>query len=967
MDKCAKCAIGLILFLAIHAGMLISSAGAGYWTMDSYDLPEDVVAYMSESIDVPGDGYPELAVAYYSDSAQACGIDLVRWDEVTGRYDLLFAIPPEELPDESIVTGLKAADIIPSVPGDELVIAVLGMDDHEGAVEVFGWANDSLKVLWAVGDLIQNGEWGGVLLGLDVADTDGDGLNEIYVARSLPDSSNFDLMESRLDDGVDDPFVDPLFSCQLLTVDSLGAAVLAEDTGIIYRVAAGDVSGDSLPELVYLILDLDFAGMNSYFNQLADFSDQFRWGDEGTVVPLPGSSSQDRDGRAFRSALGGSLRGLRGVFSESKVSLILRAGAGGLVRKALRAAAGRLAWSGGRPRVLRPVQVDFEETKQRILEPLSMEMPALLTPGVLTTTFVYDGSSREVASHGGFDTGMVLADLNGDGKDEIVLRNTSVDTVVVNEIIEKLDFVKATSIKTSLRIDQFTGEPMYSDTSDYPEPQRIPTSLSGLPIRGSLSAVDTSGTELWSLPMPPLSFALLAGDVDGDGDKEIVDCGWGLDQGAVNSLLRYADSLWVSYLNFLPDSTDWFWVRPPKVPTNLLKGELAVVQADQSVTGVSFPSVLTGGALTDTGLAVATVEIETGVVNDYLMELGDSLQSTGNAWRSWAARELPGYRADYDTALARENAWALDYYAWYSGGMIGDPPSHPIVDWPDWPAGEPELVEPDFTVRVAKGSLHMLARGLPPQEIYGAELTSDLATFLFDLRLTRLDADGIDDLTALREVIFRGAGDEVSVSGAVQVLSSSELALDPLLLSAVSENGGVRLVWEVQVPEDYASFRVLRAERAEGEYVVLEGSPTFRDRMFSFFDPGVKAGGRYYYRIEGTRRDGRIVFFGPTREVSVDGGRFELKLSQNFPNPFSPVTTIRFAVGRASEVSVRVFDVSGREVKTLYRDKRAKPGVYQIAWDGTNNSGEKVSSGIYFCRLKTDGEPAKVRKMILLR
>ena len=89
------------------------------------------------------------------------------------------------------------------------------------------------------------------------------------------------------------------------------------------------------------------------------------------------------------------------------------------------------------------------------------------------------------------------------------------------------------------------------------------------------------------------------------------------------------------------------------------------------------------------------------------------------------------------------------------------------------------------------------------------------------------------------------------------------------------------------------------------------------------------------------------------------------QLLQNYPNPFNSNTTIRFSVPKQQKVSLKIFTISGQEVLTLL-DKKLVPGVYAINWNGKNNSGLAVTSGVYFARLTT-GEKSRIIKMILLR
>ena len=73
-------------------------------------------------------------------------------------------------------------------------------------------------------------------------------------------------------------------------------------------------------------------------------------------------------------------------------------------------------------------------------------------------------------------------------------------------------------------------------------------------------------------------------------------------------------------------------------------------------------------------------------------------------------------------------------------------------------------------------------------------------------------------------------------------------------------------------------------------------------------------------------------------------------LSQPYPNPMVSGATIKYGVPRLNRVSIKVYDVSGRVVKTLV-DSDKKPGFYKLQWDGTADNGSQVAQGIYFVRM----------------
>jgi hypothetical protein len=88
-------------------------------------------------------------------------------------------------------------------------------------------------------------------------------------------------------------------------------------------------------------------------------------------------------------------------------------------------------------------------------------------------------------------------------------------------------------------------------------------------------------------------------------------------------------------------------------------------------------------------------------------------------------------------------------------------------------------------------------------------------------------------------------------------------------------------------------------------------------------------------------------------------------LAQNYPNPFNPLTTIRYSVKNRDAVTLRIYDVTGRLVRTLLNEIK-EPGAYTIVWNGHNDRGTRVSSGIYFYRLAA-GNFMQTRKMVLMR
>ena len=100
---------------------------------------------------------------------------------------------------------------------------------------------------------------------------------------------------------------------------------------------------------------------------------------------------------------------------------------------------------------------------------------------------------------------------------------------------------------------------------------------------------------------------------------------------------------------------------------------------------------------------------------------------------------------------------------------------------------------------------------------------------------------------------------------------------------------------------------------------------------------------------------------GPLLAVSEkEGIPLVYSLSQNYPNPFNPTTDIRFQIADGRLVTLKIYDVLGREVTTLV-DEVKQPGTYSVRWDAS-----RFTSGVYFCRI-TAGRFIDTRKILYMR
>jgi hypothetical protein len=102
------------------------------------------------------------------------------------------------------------------------------------------------------------------------------------------------------------------------------------------------------------------------------------------------------------------------------------------------------------------------------------------------------------------------------------------------------------------------------------------------------------------------------------------------------------------------------------------------------------------------------------------------------------------------------------------------------------------------------------------------------------------------------------------------------------------------------------------------------------------------------------------------KRIVLTGANTAVRGLSNSPNPFNPTTTISFELTRPAHATVQIYDVGGARIRSLVsRDLSA--GVHQSRWDGTDDQGRPVASGIYFYRLAVDGDIVATRKMTLLK
>lgn len=181
----------------------------------------------------------------------------------------------------------------------------------------------------------------------------------------------------------------------------------------------------------------------------------------------------------------------------------------------------------------------------------------------------------------------------------------------------------------------------------------------------------------------------------------------------------------------------------------------------------------------------------------------------------------------------------------------------------------------------------------------------------------------------------------------------------------------VEIEWSTAAEIGNAGFNIHRAAGEESdrarintEIIPAEGGE-LEGHLYSFTDHDIEGGVPYVYWIEDIDIEGRSTMHGPL-PVTMETPSYAFKVNTNYPNPFNPATTISFSLPAPTEITLRIYDVSGRLVKTLADAKPYRIGEHEIVWDGRNGIGALVDSGVYFYRLDAK-QNSTFGKMILVR
>jgi len=212
--------------------------------------------------------------------------------------------------------------------------------------------------------------------------------------------------------------------------------------------------------------------------------------------------------------------------------------------------------------------------------------------------------------------------------------------------------------------------------------------------------------------------------------------------------------------------------------------------------------------------------------------------------------------------------------------------------------------------------------------------------------------------------------DRFNIVKATLVENSVNVELENL--SAFVNHNSVTLNWSTSSETNNTGFKVERKNINSGinsnwlDIGFVSGHGTTVQRWaYSFTDSNLVSG-RYLYRLLQTDTNGNIKIYNfDFVEVNIP---LKFNLEQNYPNPFNPVTLIHYSIYERGNVRINIYDLNGNLIKELVNELLS-PGSYKILWDGKNDVGKKVSSGVYFYELLFEGTSVHSmrKKMLLLK
>jgi len=237
----------------------------------------------------------------------------------------------------------------------------------------------------------------------------------------------------------------------------------------------------------------------------------------------------------------------------------------------------------------------------------------------------------------------------------------------------------------------------------------------------------------------------------------------------------------------------------------------------------------------------------------------------------------------------------------------------------------------------------------PENEDFRLQLTSPC----IDAGTADLDGNGFDD-------------NDLFYTGSAPDMGALEWVIAAPNLEAYAQDSTVILAW-TEIEEDLLYYQLDRATNA----MFTENVDQTYVTTNTYTDDDIDTGIEYFYRVSGyvgywTDYSNTVSVIIESLDLDEDSAmHLDYKIHQNYPNPFNPTTQIKYDLPEDALVSINIYDLMGRSIKSLVNSQQTA-GYRSIQWNATNNLGEPVSAGMYLYTIQA-GEFRQTKKMVLLK
>ena len=280
-----------------------------------------------------------------------------------------------------------------------------------------------------------------------------------------------------------------------------------------------------------------------------------------------------------------------------------------------------------------------------------------------------------------------------------------------------------------------------------------------------------------------------------------------------------------------------------------------------------------------------------------------------------------------------------------------DVPTDPTLSWPVTDGANSFRLEVNTDVNFGSGTIFLDTTGVTSDSLSLAGLEPNTTYYW---RVTA-SSNSLEKTNSSQVFSFTtGAG---------------PLPVELTKFSAKSEDSFVILIWQTATEVNNYGFEVQRSSVSDPPLAwtkigfVPGAGNSNSPKDYSFKDQPI-GGIKFSYRLKQLDVDGNFKYYDAIK-VSLNA-LAKAELMQNSPNPFNPSTSIKFYIPDISSVTIKIYDILGKEVNTLFNEK-ADAGYHIVYWNGKDKYGQNAASGVYFYRLSTNVGFVQTKKMLLLK